>query len=424
MTDELRDKQHKRIVVLSVSAIVLGLFAIFQIAGDAYDVGRFSVEGFGGQEIYLLCALTLMLCAVVTIVIRSFQDDKAAKYFIRHDTLTGLPNRSNLIHKLSQLRKKKGKKNGALMLINIRRLSSINNSYGRSAGDFVLKTCSERLVYLFQSPNMVSMVAPGTFCIFISEISSSTTIEGLSAEIVKALALPIKNTGQSFYAEPAIGAVLFVEESGSVEDILHRGDLALLEAKSSGLRKPVVFNVGIQSSMAERGALEAELREALEREELETYFQPLMAEDGKTLVGFEALARWQHPRRGMISPACFVPLAQSLNLTEILGRQIMAKACQLIRPLGDLKVSVNVTPDHFLSRDYVAQVRKILNQTGMKPQRLELEITESELISETEGTAKRIEELRDLGVTVALDDFGTGYSGLSYLNKFCVDRIK
>lgn len=422
MRADLHGMQHKRIMMLSASAIVFGLFAVYHLAGQAFASG-FTWKNLAGGELYLLSACTLIICGVVTIATRSWQDDRVARYYAYHDLLTDLSNKPNLIYKLDKAIAK-NTYCGGLLLVNIRRLSNINHSFGLQVGDEILRTSAKRLAYLFPEPNHIATIAPGTFAICVPGITRRQTVERLSEEISKAIKTPITIGTQSFYTETATGAVLFGGASENGEAIVRQGEMALMEAKNGGSHEVVIFNTSIQSRVEERGALETELREALEREQLETFFQPLVAEDGKTLLGFEALARWTHPQRGMISPGYFVPLAQNLNLTEVLGRQIMARACQQIRPLGDLKISVNVTPDHFLQPDFVNQIRKTLEQTGVAAHRLELEITESELISETERAAARIAELRQLGVSVALDDFGTGYSSLSYINKLAVDRIK
>ncbi len=423
LDDRIRNIQHKRVVVLSALAIVFGLYAVYQLAGIAFSGSQVRASGVKGNEIFLLSVCVLIICSVVTIAIQSFQDEQKSRYLSLHDVLTNLPNRKNLTRKIKR-KATADNKPATLLLLNIRRLAKLNNSYGRNVGDDVLKVCAERLRFLFDTPNFVGVVNPGVFGVYVEGISNKANLEMLSEQITKALKLPIKLKEQTFYVDTSIGAVLVSGNAISAENILLRAEMALVEAQSSVAGHPIIFNAGIQNLIEERGALEAELRDALEKEELETYFQPLIAEDGKTLLGFEALARWEHPTRGMISPSCFVPLAQSLNLTDVLGRQIMAKACQQIRPLDNLKICVNVTPDHFIQPDYVNQIRKLLEQTGVSPDRLELEITETELLLETELAADRIVELRKLGVRVALDDFGTGYSGLSYINKLDVDRIK
>ena len=205
---------------------------------------------------------------------------------------------------------------------------------------------------------------------------------------------------------------------------MRRAEIAITKASEQESDHLVFFDEKMDEFVRERSTLEAELREVLEDELMIPFFQPLIKDDCKTLIGFEALARWKHPERGYISPANFVPIVESLGLAEKMGNLILRKSCALIQPLGELIVCVNISPKHFLVEGFVEEVMEILAQTNMPARRLEIEITESVLLDDPDLAIATIARLRNHGISIALDDFGTGYSGLSYLNKFVVDRIK
>ena len=365
----------------------------------------------------------MIICTVVYIMMRSFEDEAMGRFLEFHDPLTGLPNRNNLQHKLEKLLAVKDG-GGALILLDPTRLRSINTTHGRAAGDAIFLECANRLKFLFPEPNIVAVSSNGTFALYVAGIEKAQTVHALTNEIRNSLKLPITINSRQLYTNITAGAVLFTANSNKPEDLLNRAELALLEAKSSRRPEPVVYNATLHDTIKRRSSLETELQEVIELDKLEPFFQPLFNQDGKTLYGVEALARWNHPTKGWISPANFIPVAEELKLSAKLGCQIMTKACRQIAPFEGVKVSVNVTAIHLLQDSFVDQVRSILDQTGLNPDRLELEITESVLLEETEKTIERIRDLKALGVSIALDDFGTGYSGLSYLDRFSVDRIK
>ena len=418
-----RESQHKRIVAISVAAIVFGLFAILRLASNL--VGNTSLAYFPGtgSEWYLLSACILMVCTVAVILARSIEDNFRGRYLDLHEPLTGLPNRDNTLHKLSTTWKiSMGR--GVLMLVNLHRLGSINVSLGRDAGDAVVKVCAERLRYLFDAPHFVGTVSSGVFAIYIDGVTDREAICQISEKLDKALSLPIEVADRVLFISKSTGAVIYFASDGNAEEALRRAELALLEARARESKAPVIFNRDLEQAYSNKGSLENDFPEALANRQVEPWLQPLMEADGKTLRGFEALARWRHPTRGMISPVVFVPVAEKLNMADQLGRLILRRACQLVKPYDGLMVSVNVTATHLLQPDFVDQVRLVLLETGMPAGRLELEITETVVLEQTDIASERIETLRAMGVLVALDDFGTGYSGLSYLNRFQVDRIK
>ncbi len=414
-------------MALSAAALIFGFNAIRETADVLFSTGFTTKLGAmsGSQPMAIVHFGTavVIICVVVHIMMRSFEDNAVGRHMERHDALTGLPNRSNLQHKLESILAEENSA-GALILVDPTRLRSINTTLGREAGDTVFRECAKRLEYFFEKPNFVAVSSNGTLAIYVKGVEHVRTINALSGEIRKALKLPIRYDSRFLYTNMTTGAVLFTSSSISAEELLNRAELALLEAKASLGTEPVIFNAGLYDNIKRRSSLETELQEVLELEKLEPFFQPLFMQDGKTLYGFEALARWKHPSKGWISPTSFIPVAEELKLTAKLGCQMLRKACERILPLEGMRVSVNVTPTHLMQEGFVRQVAEILEESGLPPDRLELEITESVLLNDTEEAEERIRTLKALGVSIALDDFGTGYSSLSYLNKFSVDRIK
>lgn len=410
-------------MAISVAAIIFGLAAILRLSAVTFSGADILSFSGNGDELYLLSACVLMVCTVSVILARSIHDERQGRYAERHDDLTGLPNRKNLVHKLAKA--KSGQSgSGALLLINPDRIGAINVSMGRDAGDMVIKTCADRLKYLFGAPHIASISSPGVFAVYIDGVTKPDTIRAVSAKIDEAFSIPIKIGERCIFVSKTTGAAIHSNARDLPEDSLRRAELALLEARASESRSPVIFNQMLEEVHSSRGSLETDFVVALEHDQLETWLQPLVASDGKTLQGFEALARWIHPERGMISPGVFVPIAEKMNLTDRLGRTILRKACLAALPYGGTRLSVNVTAVHLLQPDFVDQIVNVLRETGFPAERLELELTETVVLEETDIATKRISALSEMGIGIALDDFGTGYSGLSYLNRFKVDRVK
>jgi diguanylate cyclase (GGDEF)-like protein len=422
--NEVKQMQHKRVMALSAALVVFALFALWQLGNSMVENGSFIGLAAAHQPIYQFAACTLMLCAVVTIATKSIQDNGTAIHFERHDPLTGLANKARFISLIDRKFKKDPSAGGLIMMVDINRLKSINESMGRLAGDLAITNIGKRLTYLFERPCIVSRINTDVFAIYIPNVHDEAKAYALAAQLKYSTKLPLEIKGKQVFTSLYLGAFLFSGTSANAEQGLYCAELALIQAKKNQMDELVVFNEKMAVTAKSRSLLETDFREVIEQAKLEPHFQPLVAEDGVTLLGFEALARWLHPKNGYISPASFIPIAEELGYSGKLGVQIMRKACQYIEPLGDLIVAVNVSPKHFLHPDFVSEVVGILKETGIDAKRLEIEITESVFVSKTAEAIATIKQLRSLGVSIALDDFGTGYSGLSYLNKFAVNRIK
>ncbi len=424
MNNTLKENQHKRIVALSTVALILGYFALWKLGEQIFVDGVFVGWVDAKQSIYLFSACTLMVCSVVVIAVRSFQDDAKIRYLENHDQLTGLSSKSALFEEAEQALKKHQSKSAVLFLIDVARLKSFNSSLGRDGGDQILRKIAERLKYLFADNSIISRFGAGTFAVVIPGIEKRESVEELAKQIHASSQISMTVNHREIFANLFQSACIFSIGENGVEHAMRKAEIALAESKLQNSTTLTYYDRDVADRAEVRGKLETDFRQVLESTKLEPFFQPLLASDGKTLIGFEALARWYHSTNGFMSPASFIPLAEELGYAGKLGVQIMRKACKIVAPMGNLIVAVNVSAKHFLEPDFVCEVLGILRETGLSPERLELEITESVFVSKATDAITAIEELRALGISVALDDFGTGYSGLSYLNKYKVDRIK
>jgi len=421
---ELKYNQHKRVVALSVALIIFTMFALWQLAHNITYNGKFIGMELAGPYLFQFAACTLMLCAVVIIAVKSVQENSITKHYEQHDPLTNLANKQRFISLIDKKLKSDLAVGGLIMMVDIGRLKSINESMGRQAGDEVIVQMGKRLTYFFDKPSIVARLDSDVFGIFVQGVADENAATMLAELLAESSQHPLQIKSKPVYCSLHQGAFLFSGTSASAEQGIYCAELALVQAKKNRANELVIYSEKMAVTAKSRGLLETDFREVIEKAKLEPHFQPLVAEDGTTLLGFEALARWLHPVNGYISPASFIPIAEELGYSGKLGVQIMRKACQYIEPLGDLVVAVNVSPKHFLHPDFVSEVVGILKETGLAANRLEIEITESVFVSQTQQAIDTIKHLRALDVSIALDDFGTGYSGLSYLNKFAVNRIK
>ncbi len=312
-----------------------------------------------------------------------------------------------------------------MVLLDIRRFQSLNHSYGYKTADKVVEALADRLRHFNREDVMLARLEGGTFAILMCRITAKTTITDLVTSLQRAMATPFVIGDKNVYVDLSLGSVYCNSPTGTdAEELMRRAEFALQQAKAGQGKKHVGYSDGSAASARRISAIETGLRETLEADEIDIYFQPLVDSQFNQIVAVEALARWTHPQYGRVPPLDFINVAESLGLVSRLGLNILRRACIQIKPLGEVKLAVNISPRHLLTPDFVASVKTILAETGFPARRLELEITENVLLSENKATVETMAALRSMGISVALDDFGTGYSGISYLNRFDVDRIK
>lgn len=373
----------------------------------------------------------------LTIYFRDVSERKAIEAEIHHlafyDKLTSLPNRQLLMDRLEQtlaLARRDGTV-GAVLFIDLDDFKSINDTRGHDKGDMLLQLVAGRLLDAVQECDTVARLGGDEFVVLLADLGldGEASARERAATVLRAFDAPFDVDGIEHYSTPSIGVALFCGEPLSVEEILKRADLAMYQAKAAGRNNFVLFDPAMQTRVTLRAQLEADMRRALANQEFELHYQPLAGMRGQ-IAGVEALVRWRHPQRGLVSPAEFIPVAEETNMILPLGRWVLWKACRvLVRWAGDpatdaLEISVNVSMVQFHRPDFCEQVLEVLAQTGARPERLRLELTESLLLNDVECTVAKMQRLRAVGVSFALDDFGTGYSSLSYLHRLPLSQLK
>ncbi|MDI1266198.1 MAG: EAL domain-containing protein [bacterium] len=348
-------------------------------------------------------------------------------HMARHDALTNLPNRTLFREQLEKaLRLAKRNDQLAVLCLDLDHFKDINDSLGHPVGDALLKAVAGRLGECVTENDTVARLGGDEFAIvqFCHDCDPSA-VSLLASHIVEKVAAPYDIAGHQLVIGVSIGISLAPEDGRNPDELLKKADLALYRAKEDGRGTYRYFETGMDARAQARRLLELDLRAALHRKEFEVYYQPIRDIARDEVVAFEALVRWNHALRGMISPVSFIPLAEETGLIVQIGEWVLRQACMdAARWSRDVGVAVNLSPVQFKNPDLVSVVKEALKTSGLPPQRLELEITESVLLQNSEATLAVLHELRGFGVRISLDDFGTGYSSLSYLRSFPFDKIK
>ncbi|MCG8445023.1 MAG: EAL domain-containing protein, partial [Hyphomicrobiales bacterium] len=357
---------------------------------------------------------------------------KAAEERIRHvalhDPLTGLANRALFNERVNALieESKTGGFSCAIVLVDLDRFKDVNDLHGHAAGDTVIKTAADRLRDLISHTDFVARLGGDEFAVLQANIQFRSQTADLSRRIVEALGEPIPiDNGLVVSCGASVGAALCPDDGSDDTTLMVRADTALYNAKNNGRNLFALFEEGMDAELRRRKRLENDLSSAIERNEFELYFQPRVSVKQRKVGGYEALVRWQHPEKGLISPGDFVPVAEQSGKIVQIGEWVLREACRIaVEKFDDERVSVNVSPIQFRDGELINIVRETLETAGLPPDRLEVEITENVLIDDDQRAISMLRELKELGVRVTLDDFGTGYSSLGYLSRFPFDTIK
>lgn len=344
-----------------------------------------------------------------------------------HDSLTGLLNRTRFTEQLS-LNVTRLERYGTpftVMFLDLDQFKGVNDSKGHMTGDQLLSEVAQRLQSMLRDVDIAARFGGDEFAILLPDIADRESVDALAARLIAAMREPFVIGDDMFLIGASIGIALAPEDGIRPDHLLRNADLALYRAKADGRSTHRFFESEMDSEQRERRLIEADLRGAIARNELVLHYQPLVnATDGQP-TGFEALVRWNHPSRGVVSPAEFITIAEQSDLIVDIGDWTINEACMAATTWPEqLTVAVNLSARHFRRSDIGGVVKRALSRSGLAPHRLEIEITEGLLIENPEEVIEKLAEIRALGVTVAMDDFGTGYSSLSYLLKFPFDKIK
>jgi diguanylate cyclase (GGDEF)-like protein/PAS domain S-box-containing protein len=374
----------------------------------------------------------------VTGAVIVFHDVSAARamsvqmtHSAQHDVVTNLPNRLLLNDRITQsialaLRQNKSI---AVIFLDLDRFKYINDSLGHETGDKLLRSVSKRLLASVRGSDTVSRQGGDEFVILLSEISHPEDAAKSAKKILLSLSAPHSIMGQDLHIDGSIGISVYPEDGKDAEALIKNADTAMYHAKGTGRNNFQFFKGDMNLRAVERQSLEGSLRHALEREQFLLHYQPKVNLETGEITGVEALIRWQHPDRGLISPGRFIPIAEDCGLIVQIGRWVLREACRQTREWQDagslrLPIAVNVSALEFRDPGFVDSVRTVLEETGLQARYLELEVTEGVLMEDGQSTAAVLQELKKMGVHLAVDDFGTGYSSLSYLQQFPIDVLK
>ncbi|MGC0868294.1 UNVERIFIED_ORG: periplasmic sensor diguanylate cyclase/phosphodiesterase [Pantoea agglomerans] len=360
-------------------------------------------------------------------MLRLGASEAQAQHLAFHDVLTGLPNRALVEDRLTQALAlaTRHDQRVALLLIDLDRFKTINDTHGHHAGDELIIAVAQRLSNIVRASDTVGRIGGDEFIVVMPDVDNIGQVQSLAQRIIDELSEPFTLFGSDVWSGASIGLALAPKDGVDRLELMRKADIALYEAKSGGRGTYRQFERAMDESVRTRQTIAADLRTALHTHQgLEVWYQPLMDIGGQQMVGIEALLRWHHPTRGLIAPAEFIVIAEETGLIIPLGEWVLAEACVTQQRFPELLVAVNVSPVQFRSTGFVERVMAIVSQNGGDPKRLELEITEGVLIEDEREARAIIVALREAGFRIALDDFGTGYSSLNYLSNFPVDKIK
>ena len=354
------------------------------------------------------------------------RSEQQVAHMARHDALTDLPNRVLLRERLEhELKRVKRGECLAVLCLDLDQFKSVNDALGHPIGDELLKLVAERLRGCTREPDTVARLGGDEFAIIMTQMTQPTDAAALSKRIRESVIKPYQIEGHQIVTDISIGVSVAPFDAIEAEPLLRNADMALYGAKADGRGTYRFFEPEMNTRMKVRRELEMDLRKALVGKEFELHYQPLVNLQTNAVNGFEALLRWNHPKRGLVPPADFIPVAEETGLIIPLGEWVLKAACyEAVGWPDHIKVAVNLSPAQLSNRNLLNVVKGALAETGMPAHRLQLEITETVLLQDTFATLATLHELRKLGIQVALDDFGTGYSSLSYLRSFPFDKIK
>ena len=372
-------------------------------------------SGLRGNEVYAIRDLT-----------ERHRNEAKIAHMAHHDALTDLPNRILLRERLeAAVRSARHGEPVALLYLDLDRFKAVNDTLGHAIGDSLLKQVARRLLGCVREGDTVARLGGDEFVVLQITPEPWKQAADLAAQVIEVLGAPYDVKGHRINVGTSVGIAVPLDADVSAETLLAQADLALYTSKAAGRGVYTFFEPAMNTRAHERRDLERDLRFAIANGELELHYQPFVSLERDEICGAEALVRWRHPQRGLVAPDSFIPIAEESGLIDEIGEWVLREACAEAQQWPEtIKIAVNLSPLQFKSFKLVDTVSKTLAATGLGPNRLELEITESVMLHDSDRTLAILQQLHDLQVDISMDDFGKGYSSLSYLQKFSFDKIK
>tara|TARA_Y100001934_G_scaffold67722_1_gene83976 strand:- start:823 stop:2706 length:1884 start_codon:yes stop_codon:yes gene_type:complete len=423
-------------LLICMLGIVIAI-TLLSIAG----VRSYVPEPIGWGRLTVVCAILVVSALAISLLMRDLRCARALlrhevkrlraseaklSHLKQHDSLTDLPNRQ-VIGELVQSAIERARGQGrqlALVFVDVDNFKTINDSLGHAAGDALLQIIAERLQRAVRESDTVSRQGGDEFIMTLPDLDGQETALAVARRMQEIVGQPIGLGDMQLVTSLSIGMALFPRDGDDFATLLRKAELATQRAKATGRNTCCLFDEQMNVNTHERLSIEQDLRQALAHNEFELYFQPIMDLTNRRLEGAEALLRWRHPQRGMLSPDVFIDVAEQSGLITSIGDWVLLEACRHAASWHGLRVSVNLSAVQFHRGNLEESVALALDASGLDPALLELELTESMLLEDSERFLQRLQNLKRLGVQLAIDDFGTGYSNLAYLQRFQVDKLK
>ncbi|HEB66993.1 MAG TPA: EAL domain-containing protein, partial [Gammaproteobacteria bacterium] len=359
------------------------------------------------------------------------QVQERLQHMAHHDALTDLPNRNLFLDRLQQalIRARHHDRLVAVMFMDLDRFKNINDTLGHNTGDQLLLQLSERLKHSVRDGDTIARFGGDEFAILLDDVDNENSIAAVAQKLLQTLSEPFHVNSHELFITASIGIAIFPHDGDDPDTLLRNADVAMYRAKELGKNNYQFYSDDMSARNFERLTLENHLRHALARQQFVLYYQPQVDARLDRIVGVEALLRWQHPELGLVSPSNFIALLEETGLIEDVGKWVLETACRQSKNwhdagFDDLQMSVNISSRQFNNTEFIDVLHDTLDRTGVNPECLELELTESMLMRQASSVVTALKSLNELGVRFAIDDFGTGYSSLSYLRRFPIETIK